>query len=87
MGLNRYEKLAFRALPVWQEWNATIKNSSPEELPTGITPDDDLLVQCGVMRLGEGKELDDYHAQCLQGSIEQGHRDDVYLIVSQNVSS
>ncbi|OXG43667.1 hypothetical protein J010_06495 [Cryptococcus neoformans] len=75
-----YEKLAFRALPVWQEWNATIKNSSPEELPTGITPDDDLLVQCGVMRLGEGKELDDYHAQCLQGAIEQGHRDDVYLI-------
>ena len=77
-----YEQLAYKALPVWQEWTKAVHESKPEDLPAGLTPEDSLLVQCGVMRLGEGKEMGDYYKDSLSTIVQQGLRDRVYVLVS-----
>ena len=77
----RYERLAYKALPIWQEWTKTVHDSQPKDLPEGLSPEDTLLVLCGVMRLGEGRQVSRYYRDILEGVEKGGRRDRVFMLV------
>jgi sarcosine oxidase/L-pipecolate oxidase len=39
------------------EWNRTIQDSHPSELPNPLTPEDELLILCGVYHLADGPDM------------------------------
>ena len=80
---DRYEKLAYKALPIWQAWTKTIHETAADDLPAGLSPSDTLLTLCGVMRLGQGKELSQYYIDILDGCIKQNRRDRVFMLNDQ----
>lgn len=51
------QDLALEARDIWLEWNRTIKESLPSDLPRPLTPEDELLTLCGVYHLADGPDL------------------------------
>lgn len=51
------QDLALEARDIWLEWNRAIKESRPSDLPQPLTPEDELLVLCGVFHLADGPKL------------------------------
>ncbi|EIW70405.1 hypothetical protein TREMEDRAFT_71288 [Tremella mesenterica DSM 1558] len=76
----RYQNLAERTLPIWKEWTKAVTDSNPEKLPAGLNPTDEILSMSGFMRTGGGHELSPFHAASLQGIVEAGRRDHVFLL-------
>ena len=62
----RYQSLAIEARDLWLAWNESIQNSTPTELPAGLTHDDKLLYVSGCYFLGQGREMQGYNAECLE---------------------
>lgn len=48
-----YQDMAFKAMPVWREWNDLLSKTSAEELPSGLSPDIKLWYNCGYLRLSD----------------------------------
>lgn len=51
------QDLALEARDIWLEWNRSIKESLPSDLPRPLTPEDELLTLCGVYHLADGPDL------------------------------
>ncbi|QKX63017.1 uncharacterized protein TRUGW13939_10185 [Talaromyces rugulosus] len=51
------QDLALEARDIWLEWNQSIKESDPANLPKPLTPEDELLTICGVYHLADGPEM------------------------------
>lgn len=51
------QDLALEARDIWLEWNRAIKESRPSDLPQPLTPEDELLILCGVYHLADGPDL------------------------------
>jgi sarcosine oxidase/L-pipecolate oxidase len=51
------QDLALEARDIWLEWNQSIKQSDPANLPKPLTPEDELLTICGVYHLADGPEM------------------------------
>lgn len=62
----RYQDLALKARDIWLSWNQTIRESSPDDLPEGLSPDDKLLYLCGSYFLAEGPNLREFYDQSLR---------------------
>lgn len=60
------QDLALEARDIWLEWNKTIKESRPEDLPQPLTPEDELLKLCGVYHMADGPELIPRYVENLQ---------------------
>lgn len=60
------QDLALEAREIWLEWNKTIKESRPEDLPQPLTPEDELLKLCGVYHMADGPELIPRYVENLQ---------------------
>jgi sarcosine oxidase / L-pipecolate oxidase len=60
-----YQNLAIEARDMWLDWNKQIKNSRPDQLPGGLTPDDELLLITGSCFLSEGERLHEYYETSL----------------------
>lgn len=50
---------------MWLAWNKAIKESTPSELPPGLSPEDQLLYVCGCYFIGQGRELQGENAASL----------------------
>jgi hypothetical protein len=61
----RYQKLAIEARDIWLSWNKEISESSPADLPAGLSPEDKLLHICGSYFLAEGMKLNDFYSDSL----------------------
>lgn len=51
---------------MWLDWDKTIQESSPSQLPLGLTPEDKLLHVSGCYFIGEGRELRGEHLTSLE---------------------
>ncbi|KAI8649199.1 DAO domain-containing protein [Fusarium keratoplasticum] len=60
-----YQTLAIEARDMWLAWNKAIKESTPSELPPGLSPEDQLLYVCGCYFIGQGRELQGENAASL----------------------
>ncbi|KAF3002357.1 hypothetical protein E8E14_007986 [Neopestalotiopsis sp. 37M] len=60
-----YQNLAIEARDMWLDWNKQIKDSRPDQLPGGLTPDDELLLITGSCFLSEGERLHEYYETSL----------------------
>lgn len=54
------------ARDIWLEWNQVIKNSDPSDLPSPLTPEDELLTLCGVFHLADGPDMIDRYTENLR---------------------
>lgn len=63
--LHSYQDLAIEARDIWLSWNNKVAESSPSQLPGGLSPDDKLLHECGSFFLAEGAELQDFYRESL----------------------
>lgn len=52
-----YQDLALEARNIWLEWNQAIKESRPSDLPQPLTPEDELLLLCGLYRMADGPDM------------------------------
>lgn len=77
-----YQDLAFAGRPIWEEWNRTIASTPANDLPKGLTPDTDLFVPCGFLRLSNGEELSTYDKECLMYLEKAGLRHHQHVLVS-----
>lgn len=59
------QDLALEARDIWLEWNRSIRESNPSELPHPLTPADELLTLCGVYHLADGPEMIDRYVENL----------------------
>ncbi|KIY47042.1 FAD dependent oxidoreductase [Fistulina hepatica ATCC 64428] len=46
-----YQRLAYRARDVWVQWNRDLAATPAEELPPALTPNTQIFVPCGFIRL------------------------------------
>lgn len=60
------QDLAQEARDIWLEWNQAIKETSPSDLPRPLTPEDQLLILCGLYHLSNGPELANRYAENLR---------------------
>ncbi|KAF2167794.1 hypothetical protein M409DRAFT_65895 [Zasmidium cellare ATCC 36951] len=51
------QDLALEARKIWLQWNEQIRTSKPSDLPAPLTPDDEVLVNCGVFHLADKREM------------------------------
>ena len=63
--LRSYQDLAIEVRDLWLSWNKKVAESSPSQLPDGLSPDDKLLYECGSFFLAEGAELRDFYRESL----------------------
>jgi sarcosine oxidase/L-pipecolate oxidase len=63
---SRYQALAIEARNIWLSWNKAIEESSPDDLPLGLTPEDKLLYTCGCYFLAEPQMFLDFEAKSLE---------------------
>ncbi|KAK8870118.1 hypothetical protein IAR55_000688 [Kwoniella newhampshirensis] len=70
-----YQDLALSGRPIWLEWNEQLRSTPADQLPKGLTPEDDLFIPCGFLRMSNGTELSDYDKECLVQLEKAGLRD------------
>ncbi|WVQ84745.1 hypothetical protein IAT38_006902 [Cryptococcus sp. DSM 104549] len=75
-----YQDLAFSGRPIWVEWNKQLAATPADELPEGLTPEDELFVPCGFLRLSDGEKLSDYDQRCLDELEKVGLRHHQHVI-------
>lgn len=75
-----YQRLAFDGIASWNDWNAAIATSAPEDLPNGLTPQDLVWNNCGFLRLSIDGKLSDHERATLANMTREGLRDTQYVI-------
>ncbi|KAK6910424.1 hypothetical protein I203_104456 [Kwoniella mangroviensis CBS 8507] len=77
-----YQDLAFSGRDIWLDWNKQIANSAPEDLPKGLTPQDQLLVSNGFLRIAGSGELSDFDRESLNALEKAGLRHHQHVLVT-----
>ena len=60
------QDLALEARDIWLEWNRAIKETPASDLPTPLSPEDELLTLCGVYHMADGPEMIDRYVENLR---------------------
>nr|XP_031858637.1 uncharacterized protein CI109_006017 [Kwoniella shandongensis]KAA5525709.1 hypothetical protein CI109_006017 [Kwoniella shandongensis] len=77
-----YQDLALSGRPIWLEWNELLRSTPADQLPKGLTPEDDLFVPCGFLRISSGGDLSDYDKECLVQLEKAGLRKYQHVLAS-----
>lgn len=77
-----YQDLAFSGRAIWLEWNKQISETPADQLPPGLTPDDQPFVPCGFLRISNEEKLSEYDQMCLDELEKAGLRHHQHVIVS-----
>jgi sarcosine oxidase / L-pipecolate oxidase len=76
-----YQRLAFEAAKLWEEWNEQLAVSDQSELPgvlqSGIRK---LWWNCGYLRMSETAEYDEFELTTLQNMAKEGLRDSQFMV-------
>ncbi|KAF2213311.1 hypothetical protein CERZMDRAFT_111617 [Cercospora zeae-maydis SCOH1-5] len=56
-GAKLYQDLAFKAMPVWEEWNRALAAMPKNALPGSLDPEIPLWHNCGLLRVGSWEGL------------------------------
>ncbi|KAE8538352.1 hypothetical protein D1P53_004705 [Cryptococcus gattii VGV] len=75
-----YQDLAFSGRPIWLEWNKKISETPAEQLPLGLTPEDQPFAPCGFLRISNGEQLSEYDQMCLNELEKAGLRHHQHVI-------
>lgn len=67
-----YQELSFEAIRDWTAWNEHI---SAGDVPPGMSRDDRVFINTGVMSLNEGTELPAFEKATIDGMAKHGHGD------------
>ncbi|WVQ67993.1 uncharacterized protein L199_006199 [Kwoniella botswanensis] len=78
-----YQDLAFSGRDIWFDWNKQIANSAPEDLPKGLTPQDQLLVSNGFLRIAGSGELSDFDKVSLNALEKAGLRHHQHVLLDE----
>ncbi|KAF2471224.1 FAD dependent oxidoreductase [Lindgomyces ingoldianus] len=79
-----YQKLAFEAIDIWNEWNQSIAKSKQEDLPRGIEQGDKIWNNCGFLRLSKDGKISQFEEDTLESLEREGLRDTQYVIGDAN---
>lgn len=60
------------ALRGWHAWNAEIRTG--RDLPDGMTPEDEVFVNCGSLQCGDGQELTPFERATVDNMEARGHK-------------
>ncbi|KAH6678861.1 FAD dependent oxidoreductase [Plectosphaerella plurivora] len=71
-GQTEYQELSFEAIRDWKAWNDEI---SAGNIPPGMSRDDRVFINTGVMSLNEGTELPSFERATIEGMVKHGHGD------------
>ncbi|WRT66060.1 uncharacterized protein IL334_003012 [Kwoniella shivajii] len=78
-----YQDLAFSGRETWLNWNKVIASSAPEDLPKGLTPNDQLLVINGVIMISGSKELSEVDQESLAALDRAGLRHHQHVLLDK----
>lgn len=80
-----YQKLAFEAAKLWEEWNQEIAATEAGDLPGVLRKGSKKLWwNCGYLRMSESGEYDDFELTTLKHMEEEGIRESQFMVDDEN---
>lgn len=70
-----YQRLAFEASGLWEQWNRQLQEADDEELPSGLQRGERLWWNCGMLRLSATGEYGQHEMDTLKSMGEDGLRE------------
>ncbi|ETS85954.1 hypothetical protein PFICI_03979 [Pestalotiopsis fici W106-1] len=79
-----YQKLAFQAAKIWEQWNEQIVAADESELPEILRKGSrKLWWNCGYLRMSETAEYDQFELTTLENMKHEGIRDTQFMVDNQ----
>ncbi|KAF7534342.1 hypothetical protein G7054_g6326 [Neopestalotiopsis clavispora] len=79
-----YQKLAFQAAKLWEEWNEQIAAAEESELPEVLHKGSKKLWwNCGYLRMSETADYDEFELTTLENMKNEGIRDTQFMVDNQ----
>ncbi|KAI1863399.1 uncharacterized protein JN550_009510 [Neoarthrinium moseri] len=76
-----YQRLAFEAAKIWEEWNIELQESRTEDLPEVLrTGSRKLWWNCGYLRMSDGAEYDAFELKTLENMKKEGIRESQFMV-------